>query len=94
MTLEMDFNMDTMELTLNDEPLRDFYIKARRRSGIPVSTLETRCGLNHPILANIEKPNFKGYQSRAVRPMLIALMTMGYTFSAECMGSQYPNTLG
>lgn len=65
--------------TVQEQTVRDFYVEARKTSGMNISALERQCGINHPALANIENKQ----NANPLKPMLIALLELGYVIELE-----------
>lgn len=72
------------ELYVGDQTLREFYIEARKKSGLSISAVQTLAIISHPTLWTVEHRKPKdGPFNHAVRPILIALMALGYEIKIE-----------
>ena len=72
--MKLNFDLIRNEFMVGDTPLRDFYIEARKKAHLTIPQVETRSGLQHPTLYQIEAGKYKG-----VKALLVALETIGYS---------------
>jgi transcriptional regulator with XRE-family HTH domain len=74
--MHLVYDPNEHDFFIGEVPLKDFYIQARKESGISINKLEQITTLAHPTLSNIERGN--GKKSNSTRAMLATLPYLGY----------------